>query len=120
MTFLDASAKACRLIRANLELTCFDGRADVLQAFLPADLDRSLAPSERFDGALVDPPYDRGLGVQVLAALAAGDRLTTEAWIIVEHRRGDDLPAECGRFVREALRRYGDTEISLYVGGETK
>lgn len=115
--FLDASASACRLIRSNLDQIGFSERAEVRQATLPGDLDRCPGPTQRFAGALIDPPYGRGLGERALRSLAASELLAPEAWIVVEDRRGQEIPVQCGRFVREALRRYGDTEISLYVGG---
>lgn len=116
VVFVDASPIACRWIRVNLEETEYASRSEVRQARLPHALEglRSVKP---FAGALLDPPYDRGLGEQALGALAAGTLLSMEAWIVVEHRHGEKLPERSGRFVREALRRYGDTEVSLYVGG---
>ena len=113
VTFVDASQDACRLIRENLERAGFAERAEVVRGKVVESLERL---GGVYGGALVDPPYRVGLGEATLRALAAGDRLAPQAWIVIEHAHGDDMPEQAGRFARSLLRRYGDTALSVYVG----
>jgi 16S rRNA (guanine966-N2)-methyltransferase len=114
VTFIDTSALACRLIRENLELAGFTSRGNVIRGSLPTALARVIGEAP-YHGALVDPPYRLGLGERTLHALATGDALSSEAWIVVEHAYGEALPERIDRFARSTERRYGDTALSIYA-----
>ena len=115
VTFVDASVEARRLTEANVAAVRAGGTSAVLAARLPAGLER-LRGAEPFGGVLVDPPYDLEIGGAMLRALEARAVLAPDAWIVIEHRSGEELPERVGAYRRALLRRHGDTEISIYRG----
>jgi 16S rRNA (guanine966-N2)-methyltransferase len=113
--FVDEGDAACRSIRANLEASGLRDRAAVRRARLPRGLERLGDLDSAFDGALVDPPYRRGLAAEVLASLGARRLLAPGAWVVVEHSRDDPLADVYGCLARVDTRRYGTTALSLYA-----
>jgi 16S rRNA (guanine(966)-N(2))-methyltransferase RsmD len=61
----------------------------------------------------LDPPYAADVVTDSLAALPRG-RLTDDAVVVVEHAHRAPSPDRAGFLLRTDLRRYGDTELSLY------
>lgn len=116
VTFVDSSAEARRLTGENAASVGMSGECSIVGARLPAEIERLRAEGP-FGGVLVDPPYDLEIGETILHALDAAGLLEPDAWIVVEHRSGEQLPESVGAFRRELLRRHGDTELSIYRGG---
>ena len=89
-----ALAEVCEVVTARVE------------TFLAADA------AERFDLALLDPPYDVGEHdlAGVLDALALR-RLEPEAVVVVERARRSGEPRWPAALVGEAVRLYGDTAL---------
>ena len=113
VTFVDVSAVSCRLIHDNLERSGFLDRAEIVRGKLPEGIAR-LAGGP-YHGALIDPPYRQGLADRTLLALVEGGALADDAWIVIEHAHGEEMPGGAGRFARSPERRYGDTALSIYA-----
>ncbi len=68
-----------------------------------------------FDLVLADPPYDRsGANIKkILPALAQGDILESDAWLVLEQARGlEPVASPDWNLVRD--RCYGETRICMY------
>jgi 16S rRNA (guanine966-N2)-methyltransferase len=117
VTFVDESRDSCAVIRQNLDRSGFLDRSSILRVELPRGL-RRLGNQRPFEGVFLDPPYRQGLSDRTLAELGEGDLLEGGAWVITEHARDDVLLEVYGLLVREDMRRYGSTAISIYVCGE--
>lgn len=103
---------AARAIRTNIETLGFAGRAILRIAPVAAVLGGQ-APEQRFDLALLDPPYDTSAAELEAAVrlLVEGDWLTPEATVVVERAAGSPSlrwPAEWGSTWE---RCYGDTLV---------
>ncbi len=82
---------AARAIRANIETLGFGERA-ALRVGPVSGVLGGPGPAERFDLALLDPPYDTpGAEVEAVVASLVEAWLTPEATVVVE--RGADSPA---------------------------
>ncbi len=80
---------------------------------------RTLARSgERFDVILLDPPYERGLAGEALKEIAKESVLADGGVVVAEHSIRDRLEENYGGLVLSDTRRYGDTALSFYRGGE--
>ncbi len=113
--FVDDHRESCRTAVQNVERSGFAARAEVRRLELPRGLRKLAGEGKRFDGALVDPPYRRGLSQATLAALGEGDLFSPSAWVVVEHAAGEELADRYGRLRRTGSRHYGSTAISLYL-----
>jgi 16S rRNA (guanine966-N2)-methyltransferase len=115
--FIDESRESCAAVRENLERSGFASRAEVRRLSLPGGL-RRLDVSLSFGGALLDPPYRRGLADASLRELGASSLLAKGAWVVAEHAKEDVLLDRYGSLLRRDSRRYGSTAVSLYVKAE--
>jgi 16S rRNA (guanine966-N2)-methyltransferase len=108
--FVEESAEARALIRTNIEALQLIGATRIFRrSAIDLGPAGTVAP---FGLAFLDPPYDKDLGQQALASLAAGKWLVPRAIAVLEERAGTvvELPPE---FQEIDKRRYGDTEIRI-------
>lgn len=106
-TFVDDGAKALALIRANIAKM----RAEAETRVIRQDA-RRLGPNAGAGYGLVflDPPYGKGLGEAVLAALLAEGWLAPGAMVVWEEGAPPVVP---DGFEQVDQRKYGDTVVTL-------
>ena len=106
---VDLSRKSVEVIRQNLEHTGFSKNAVVVQSDALSFLSRR---TEKYDIALIDPPYSKGL---VEAALSKVHEVMNEGGVIIcEAPYKDELPEVAGTFRLQKKYRYGKTGLFLY------
>lgn len=108
--FVDSSAEAGALLRANVEALGLAASAQIRRGEA-ARLGRAPAGAP-FTLAFLDPPYGEELAGPALAALAAGGWLAAGALCLVEEAAKASLAAPAG-FTLEDSRAYGDTRIAF-------
>lgn len=111
--FVERSPAAARAVRRNLEACGLEGRLLTLEA--RAALARLRAEGALFDGVLLDPPYASDEAAASLTALGAGDLLAAHAWVVLEHDDRSPPAARCGCLGLILTRRYGNTQIAVYL-----
>jgi len=115
VTFVERDARAAAVIAANLARTHLAGpRARIVRAEALAWLARpDTAAGDRFDLALVDPPYAE---VALLAASleALGPHLAPGARVVAKHFWRDPPPASVGLLASERERRFGETTLTFF------
>jgi 16S rRNA (guanine(966)-N(2))-methyltransferase RsmD len=110
---VDSSRAATQAINANLAAAEFT--AEVLTMPVARALAQLAAAGRRFDGVLLDPPYEQGLVQPTLTLLDEGALVQDGGWVVVEHGRDEAPPARLGGLVQRVHRCYGDTWIALFV-----
>jgi len=81
--FVESSRAAAFAIQKNLQATHLDNHARVIIRDAFRFLERG-RPEEKYDLALVDPPYGAGLAEQTLRALCRHERLAKGGWVLIE------------------------------------
>jgi 16S rRNA (guanine966-N2)-methyltransferase len=110
VTFVEADARAVRLIERNLERCAITNRHAVIRARF-ADAARRL-PAGGFDLVLLDPPYG---SEQMQQALAAGAPLVARGGrLVIEHARRDVAPPSAVSLVKIRDILSGDSALSIY------
>lgn len=114
--FVESDAEACRVIADNLRRTDLAGAATILRRDAAAALADLVAAGERFDLAMVDPPYAAtGLRAAILAQLAAADSpLGPGGTAVVTSHWREPPEAEIGLLRSTRVRRFGETAITFY------
>jgi 16S rRNA (guanine966-N2)-methyltransferase len=114
VVFVDDSAEARGLIRANVDALGLGGRTRLFRR----DATRlgPVGPFEPFTIALLDPPYRMGLAPRALSSLASGGWLKPGALAIVEEAVDVEIALPPGFEMIEA-RDYGDTRLSILRSG---
>lgn len=108
-TIVDSSKKSVDVIKKNVVTTGFANKAFVINSDAVSFLTRT---REKFDIALLDPPYSKGLIEKALAILP--DVMNESGVIICEAPYSDELPESAGGFVLKKKYRYGKTGLFLY------
>ena len=115
VTFVEQDPRAGTLIERNLERCGVTKgyviiRTDVGRAF---EALRRRTPFDAFDVILLDPPYAASsLFEPVLAA--AGEILTSDGVVVLEHARRRAVPLEAGRLCRSREQTAGDSGLAFY------
>ena len=100
--FVDQSAEAVKVIKANLKKVKFDQKATVLQS----DYLRYLSScSEKFDIIFLDPPYAQSHLENALQKISEIDILSEGGIIICERPREKVMPAVVGDLLQRLLLR---------------
>ena len=108
--FVDESAEARALLRANIEALGLGAMTRIFRADATR-LGKAPAP---YALAFLDPPYGQGLAEPALAALVDGGWLAPDAIVLVEEdARAAVKPPEALRLAEE--RVYGDTKIAIFA-----
>jgi len=102
-TFVEQSARALDVLRANLRTLDAEANAEIVRADAVAFAGR-LGPLE-YDVALADPPYGEGLAAALVEQFTAVP-FARSLW--VEHGARETLPA----VAESRTRRYGDTALT--------
>ena len=112
---VDASASAVAAILANREsLRGSGGDVQVLRQDARIALATLADHGERFDVVYLDPPYESGLYLPLLAQLGETGLLEPEGVAVAEHFHKLDLPERIGRLVQTRRVRVGDHRLSFY------
>jgi len=117
--FIDNSEKAVRLIRENLDRCGLGGRGFVVRK----DLNKGLpwgSPllREKMDLVFMDPPYRKGMITPLLEALLDRQVLSPLPVVVAETSKTESLPHRVGKLRLVKERRYGDTRIHIFTGGD--
>ncbi|HIW74660.1 MAG TPA: 16S rRNA (guanine(966)-N(2))-methyltransferase RsmD [Firmicutes bacterium] len=112
--FVDKSPEAAAVIRRNLNAVArrepsLSGNAQVLSTDALAYLRRT---KDRFDIALLDPPYAAGLLAPALEGTA--ERMNPGGVIVCESDAGLPLPERAGDYRLARTYRYGRVLLRLY------
>ena len=113
--FVEDHPEALKGLRRNLETLGLVERSQVLPLPAAAALRKLSARREPFGLVFLDPPYGGGVAQATLIALAAANLLLPGAWVVAEHSRRETLPETAGVLGQRTLRRYGDTQVAIYV-----
>lgn len=106
---VDSSKKSVEVIKKNLETTSFSKKAVVVNSDAVAFLSRR---SEKYDIALLDPPYSKGILEKALELVP--EVMEKTGVIICEAPYNDVLPERAGDFCLKKKYRYGKTGLFLY------
>ena len=113
--FVEDQPSALKGLRRNLETLGLAERSQVLPLPVAAALRKLSARGAPFGLVFLDPPYGGEVAQATLAALAASPLLLPQAWVVAEHSRREALPETAGALRQQTLRRYGDTQVAIYV-----
>lgn len=109
--FVEADAKACRVIRENLMRTGLLDRGTVFCLPVARAVSRLKGP---YTLVVADPPYEYDRAESEVAAVVEAGLLAEDGTVVVEHSKRRPWPEELAGLRQVLSRRHGDTRISLY------
>ena len=114
VVFVERASRSLAVLRATLASLGLTTESRILAGDVVRCIQRLGREAERFDLALLDPPYAAGEVGRALEALVAARVLAAGAAVVVESGRRHPVPIVEG-LARIDERRYGDTVITRLV-----
>ena len=111
--FVDRSAEALAVVKANCKTAGVDRQSDIRQGEAESFLANIRGP---FDLALLDPPFHHDTVAAVLPLLAA--KMAPGGGVLCETEREADLPEQAGALTLVKQYNYGKIKVSRYERGE--
>ena len=111
--FVDRSAEALAVVKANCKTAGVDRQSDIRQGEAESFLANIRGP---FDLALLDPPFHHDTVAAVLPLLAA--KMAPGGVVLCETEREADLPEQAGTLTLVKQYNYGKIKVSRYERGE--
>jgi 16S rRNA (guanine(966)-N(2))-methyltransferase RsmD len=109
VTFVDREPRGLAILRQNLDVLDLKSRAQVVRADVVRWLEGSPDQLRQAGLVFMDPPYEDPILDRALRAIDHG---VSDATVVVEHSRRQQLPA-LTRLRVDRQRRYGDTMVSV-------
>jgi 16S rRNA (guanine966-N2)-methyltransferase len=109
VTFVDREPRGLAILRQNLDALELKERARVVRGDVVRWLESSADEVGRAGLVILDPPYDDVVFDRALMAL---DRSLSDAIVVAEHSRRQEMPA-LTRLRVDRQRRYGDTMVTV-------
>lgn len=106
--FVDQSAEACAIVRANIAALGLAGTTRILRR--DARKLGAVPEQETYNLVFLDPPYGKGLVPPTLEALRDGGWIEKGALVIIEESAGADVNLPDG-FAAIETRSHGDTKV---------
>lgn len=110
--FVDSSAKSIAVVEENLKLTSFREKAKTVRSDSLSYLDRVI---EKYDIALLDPPYKAGLMEDAIERVAP--HIEENGVIVCETGSEEVLPENLDGFTSKRYK-YGKIALTVYRKGE--
>lgn len=108
-TFVDSANRSIDVVKQNLKTVGFEKRASVFCGDSKMYIGLS---KDRFDIALLDPPYNKNIIDAVLPSVA--EKMTDYGVIICESALDETLPQTAGEFSIYREYRYGKIKLTAY------
>lgn len=108
-TFIDSANRSIDVVKQNLKTVGFEKRASVFCGDSKMYINLS---KDKFDIALLDPPYNKNIIDSVLPSVA--EKMTDYGVIICETALDETLPQSAGDFSIHREYRYGKIKLTAY------
>jgi 16S rRNA (guanine966-N2)-methyltransferase len=112
VTFVDREPRGLAILRQNLDALDLKARARVVRGDVVRWLEGSPDEIRRAGFVFMDPPYDDAVLDRALEVI---DRQVSDATVVAEHSRRQELPT-LTRLHVDRQRRYGDTMVTVLKG----
>ncbi len=110
VVFVDNSSRSLSVTRENLASVELCEQAHLHQMDAISFL---RSTTEQFHIAILDPPYRKGLLLELLPLLES--KMESEGKVICEHETGLSLPDSIGALQQSKQRKYGAITVTTYV-----
>ena len=108
-TFVDSSSRSIDVVKQNLKTVGFEKRASVFCGDSKMYITLS---KDKFDIALLDPPYNKQIVDEVLPVVA--EKVNNWGVIICESALNEEMPETAGEFNKHREYKYGKIKLTSY------
>jgi 16S rRNA (guanine(966)-N(2))-methyltransferase RsmD len=115
VVFVERHAATAKVLRTNLLSCGLDSGAEILPLPVERALRKLAERGDRFDGVVLDPPYERGWLESTMLELGASTLLGADSWVIAEHHTDERVAEGYGALRLTRAYSYGKTGLALFV-----
>ena len=110
--FTDVNPKCIKVINENIAKAGFEEQAKVCNADYRLALKK--LKENKFDIIYIDPPYNKGLGIDAIEKIAEYDILACDGVLILETDTNEEVPDIVGIYEKYNYKRYGRNILNLF------
>lgn len=114
VVFVEKNNKVLHIIRENLCVAGFAGKARLICGEVAAVLSRLGSENKLFDIIFLDPPYLEDYEIDTLDGIAKHKLLQADGTVVVESSKNHHLPRNIEELELVRQEKYGDTLLSFY------
>lgn len=115
VTFVEEDLSQCQQIRQGLKRWDLGDSAEVCHGEVLEWIRERGNKKKPFDLVFFDPPYGTILALRTLEAISAAPLICKDGFVVLECRRGEDIPLNIGRLKVVREKRYGQTKVLVYA-----
>ncbi|MBO5179782.1 MAG: 16S rRNA (guanine(966)-N(2))-methyltransferase RsmD [Clostridia bacterium] len=110
--FSDKNLECIKVIKANIEKTHFEQESVVLNGDFKSIVEK--LKNIKFDIIFIDPPYNKGLGVEAIELLSDNQMLSDDGIIVYETDEIEIVPDNIKEYERYNYKKYGRNILNFY------
>lgn len=110
--FSDINIECIKVIDSNIKKTHFEDMAVVLYGDYRKTIEK--LKNIKFDIIFIDPPYNKGLGIESIEMLIDNDMISYNGIIIYETDEIEEVPDNIKKYERYSYKKYGRNILNFY------
>lgn len=110
--FSDINAQCVRIIKENIEKAQFANESHIYNLDYKQVLKK--LRGNKFDIIFIDPPYNKGMGVDSIELISEYDLLSDDGIVILETDTNEEVPEKIGELEIYNNKRYGRNILNLF------
>lgn len=112
VTLVESNKKSLSIIRENLKLLEISDQVEVVGRDVFSFLKEF--DGDAFDIILIDPPFTKSIGHDVMLALSESQALNARGLVAIETAKKERIETKYGNLIGQTQRNYGDKILSLF------
>ena len=110
--FSDINKECVKVINSNIEKTHFTEDSVVLLGDFKQTIDK--IKQIKFDIIFVDPPYNKGLGIEAIELIMENEMIASDGILIYETDEIENVPESIKDYERYNYKKYGRNILNFY------
>lgn len=110
--FSDSNIACVKVIDFNIQKTHFESSSIVLHGDYKKTIEK--IKNTKFDIVFIDPPYNKGMGLEAIELLISNDMISTDGIIVYETDEVENIPDSIKNYERYNYKKYGRNILNFY------
>ncbi len=110
--FSDINPQCIKVINENIAKAKFEEESKVFKADYKLVLNK--LKDIKFDIIYIDPPYNKGIGIDAMNIISENEMLSEDGVIILETDTNEEVPEVIGRYIKYNEKKYGRNILNLF------
>lgn len=113
--FCDNSKQALQITTENVKKCKHESKTQIINLDYEKCLEKLNMQKSTFDLIILDPPYDKGMGIKAIEYIDKFELLNENGIVVLETSDKECIPEVLGKFVKADERKYGRVKIYMFM-----